>query len=154
MDCGSIGCGFESRFLPLSLLSFFWFWVLAFLTTLSRSLSAFLTTIVCAVFPQIQFLTKFYHTNDLIWQEGLLVDFLQKKIVDNWVKRFLIRSSYLFNERFAFEKVTNFFLTALIWPMHTYFFFETRTIASLFWLNIFIFVGIFTIFSFFFFVFA
>jgi len=43
-----------------------------------------------------------------------LIDFLQKKIADNWTKKFLIYSSYLFNEKLLFDKVIRFYLNLVI----------------------------------------
>jgi hypothetical protein len=60
------------------------------------------------------FLFNYYLLNELIWQEGLLIDFLQKKIADNWVKKFLIYSAYLFNERLVFDTIIRFYLDLLI----------------------------------------
>jgi hypothetical protein len=60
------------------------------------------------------FLFNYFLLNELIWQEGLLIDFLQKKFADNWIKKFLIYSSYLFNERVVFDKVIRFYLDLVI----------------------------------------
>ena len=59
---------------------------------------------------KINFLFNYFFINELIWQEGLLIDFLQKKIIDNWIKKFLIYSSYLFNECLVFETIIKFYL--------------------------------------------
>jgi hypothetical protein len=50
------------------------------------------------------FLKKYYRLNDLIWQDGFLIDFLQKKVADRWVRTFIIYSGYLFSERFLFDE--------------------------------------------------
>jgi hypothetical protein len=68
--------------------------------------------------------------NDLIWQEGLLIDFLQKKITDNWIRRFLINSAYLFNERVLFDRFVRFYLDLIIWPLHTISIFEFNNVAN------------------------
>ena len=52
-----------------------------------------------------------------MWQDGLLIDFLQKKVVDKWVRRFLIHSSYIFNERVLFEFTVRFYIDAIVWPL-------------------------------------
>lgn len=51
-----------------------------------------------------------------MWQDGLLIDFLQKKVIDKWVRRFLIYSSYLFSERVLFELVVRFYIDFVVWP--------------------------------------
>jgi hypothetical protein len=46
--------------------------------------------------------------------EGLLLDFLQKNVLDKWVRRFLINSSYLFNERVIFDFFVKSYVDYLI----------------------------------------
>jgi len=50
----------------------------------------------------------------LVWQEGLLLDFLQKVTIDLWMRKFLVYASYLFNERLVFDNVVRFFLDFII----------------------------------------
>lgn len=98
------------------------------------------------------FLFNYYILNDLIWQEGLLIDFLQKKIIDNWIKKFLIYSAYLFNERLVFDKVIRFYLDLIIWPLHKLFIFEFNNVGGTLFINLFIFIiSFFFIFFFYFF---
>lgn len=58
----------------------------------------------------------YYRINDLLWQDGLLIDFVQKKIVDKWIRKFLILSSYLFSERVLFTFVVKFYNDIIVWP--------------------------------------
>lgn len=97
------------------------------------------------------FLSNYYRLVDLMWQEGLLFDFLQKKVTDNWIKKFLIYSSYLFNERYVFDKITKFYLDLIIWPSHKFFIFEFNNVSNTLFINIFFFIFSFFIFSFVFF---
>jgi len=53
----------------------------------------------------LNFLPKYYLLNDLLWQEGFLIDFVQKKTTDKFVRKFLITSAYLFSERLLFDKL-------------------------------------------------
>ena len=62
------------------------------------------------------FLSSYYRLNNLMWQDGLLVDFLQKKVVDKWIRRFLVCSSYLFSERVLFAFVVRFYIDFVVWP--------------------------------------
>jgi hypothetical protein len=39
--------------------------------------------IINKLLVRLNIIAPFYRLNDLIWQEGLLIDFLQKKITDN-----------------------------------------------------------------------
>lgn len=96
-------------------------------------------TLVSNFLIKTQFLFNYYLLNELIWQEGLLVDFLQKKSTDNWVKFFLIYSSYLFNERLVFERVIRFYLDLIIWPLHKLFIFEFNNVGNTLFVNFFFF---------------
>lgn len=85
------------------------------------------------------FLFNYFLLNELIWQEGLLIDFLQKKVADNWVKKFLIYSAYLFNERLVFDRVIRFYLDLIIWPLHKLFVFDLNNVSSVLFVNLFLF---------------
>jgi hypothetical protein len=100
---------------------------------------------------KFHFITNYYILNELIWQEGLLIDFLQKKIIDNWIKKFLIFSSYLFNERLVFDKVIRFYLDLIIWPMHKIFIFEFNNVSNTLFVTIFFFIFFLFFFTFFYF---
>jgi hypothetical protein len=89
---------------------------------------------------KLPFLLKFYSISDLIWQEGLLIDFTQKKIIDNWVKKFLIYSAYIFNERLVFDKIVRFYLDLLVWPLHHISIFETNNTANMLFFTFFFFL--------------
>lgn len=65
---------------------------------------------------KITFLPIYYRINDLMWQDGLLIDFLQKKVADKWIRRFLVCSSYLFSERVLFKFVVRFYIDYVVWP--------------------------------------
>lgn len=68
--------------------------------------------------------------NDCIWQEGLLIDWLQKRIFDKWVRRFLVHSAYLVSERVLFDLVVRFYIDYVVWPTHRYSIFDFRSIAN------------------------
>ena len=78
------------------------------------------------------FLKTYYQRNDLIWQEGLLADFLQKKVFDKWLRRFVIHSANILSEKFVFDKLIKIYGDLLIWPGTQNFIFEFSNIASLF----------------------
>lgn len=61
-----------------------------------------LTLWVC-FFQNTFFLKLYYARTELLWQEGLLVDFLQKKSSERFIRRFLTVTSYLVSERLFFE---------------------------------------------------
>ena len=77
-------------------------------------------------------LPKLFVRVELIWQEGLLLDFLQKLTIDMWMRKFLIYASYLFNERLVFDNVVRFFLDFIIWPLHYFNIFEVLNIMWVF----------------------
>jgi hypothetical protein len=87
-----------------------------------------------------QIILRYFHLNELIWQEGLLIDFLQKKIIDNWIRRFLISSAYLFNERFLFDKIVRFYLDLIIWPLHSFSIFEFNNVSNILFIILYFFV--------------
>lgn len=79
----------------------------------------------------ISFVPKYYKLNDLMWQDGLLIDFLQKKVADKWIRRFLVCSSYLFSERVLFKFVVRFYIDYVVWPTTTFSVFEFSNVASM-----------------------
>ena len=76
------------------------------------------------------FLKRFYRINDLLWQDGFLFDFIQKKIVDRWVRTFVIYSGYLFSERLWFDVVVRFYIDFVIWPGYQYSIYEFTSIST------------------------
>ncbi len=146
MDCGSKGCRFKSFFLPLNTFFFLYFY-----NYLIYNFKSFKLTYLNNFLYKIYFISNYYILNELIWQEGLLIDFLQKKIADNWVKKFLIFSAYLFNERLVFDKIIRFYLDLIIWPMHKFFIFEFNNISNTLFVTIFFFIFFLFFFIFFYF---
>ena len=143
MDCGSKGCRFKSFFLPLSIYRIFYFYN-NFFFILTKLKLKFLNNFLSKTY----FIFNYYLLNELILQEGLFIDFLQKKIIDNWIKKFLIISSYLFNERVLFDKVVRFYLDLIIWPMHKLSIFEFNNVSNTLFVIIFLFLLFFFIFIF------
>jgi hypothetical protein len=76
------------------------------------------------------FLKRFYRINDLMWQDGFLFDFLQKKVIDRWVRTFVIYSGYLFSERLWFDYVVRFYIDLIIWPGHSKTIYEFTSISA------------------------
>ena len=67
---------------------------------------------------QTFFLPSFYRLSELLWQEGLLVDFLQKKVFDKWIRRHVILSSMLFGDTSLFRRVVDFYFFLITLPAH------------------------------------
>ena len=141
MNCGFKGWRFKSFFLPMNLFNIFYVFNYVFynlnLVKLEYS-DKFLIW--------VNTLYNYYNLNELIWQEGLLIDFLQKKLLDNWIKKFLIYSSYLFNERLVFDKIIKFYLNLVLLPFHKISILEFGSISSVLFTTIFFFIIIFLIF--------
>lgn len=76
------------------------------------------------------FVSTYYRRNENLWQDGFLIDFLQKKIVDKWTRKFLVISSYLFNERLVFDRVIRAYLDLVVWSGNKIVIFEYNNVAS------------------------
>jgi hypothetical protein len=61
------------------------------------------------------FISRYYALNDLLWQDGFLFDFLQKKFIDKWLRKFVVYSGYIYSERLLFDWVIRFYLDLIIW---------------------------------------
>ena len=146
MDCGSKGCRFKSFFLPVNMSN-----IVAFYNVFVYNFSKLINIYLSNFLNKVYFFSNYYILNELIWQEGFLIDFLQKKVADNWVKKFLIFSSYLFNERLIFDKIIRFYLDLLIWPMHKLFIFDVNNVSSILFITIFFFIFFLFFFIFFYF---
>ena len=148
MDCGSKGCRFKSFFLPMNFFSFFFFY-----NNLAHNFNKIKLFYLNIFFYKTYFISNYYLLNELIWQEGLLIDFLQKKIADNWTKKFLIYSSYLFNEKLLFDKIIRFYLNLIIWPSHQASIFDFNNVSHILFITVFFFISITFIFLFLYFYF-
>jgi len=93
------------------------------------------------------FLRNYYILNDLLWQDGFLIDFLQKKVVDKWMRKFLIYSAYLFNERLVFDYVVRFYIDLIVWPTYRINIYEFNNVASTLLITLFLLILLFLMFS-------
>ena len=89
------------------------------------------------------FIKRYYIINDLMWQDGFLIDFLQKKVVDKWTRKFLILSAYLFNERLVFDIIIKFYIDTVLWSGHRFMIFEFTNVASMLFITLFTLVLVF-----------
>ena len=87
------------------------------------------------------FLKRYYKLNSLVWEEGFLIDFLQKKVVDKWVRKFLITSAYIFNERLVFDYIVLYYSKMILWSGHFFMIFEVNNVASLLFLILLLFIS-------------
>ena len=94
------------------------------------------------------FLKDYYNLNDTLWQDGFLIDFLQKKVVDKWLRGFVIHSGYLFNERWLFDYVVRFYISLIIWPGYRINIYEFNNVASTLLVTLFLAITLFISISF------
>ena len=97
------------------------------LTRIQWSVQRSLTSLLYS----LSYLPSYYRINDLMWQDGLLIDFLQKKVADKWIRRFLVCSSYLYSERVLFKFVVRFYIDYVVWPAVNFSVFEYSNVALL-----------------------
>jgi hypothetical protein len=97
----------------------------------------FFNYLYTVVQQQTRFLPLYYWRSELMWQDGFLFDFLQKKTADAWVRQFVIYTGFIFSERLVFENIVRFYVDYLVWPFHYYSLFETKNVSEM--LNIMIF---------------
>ena len=98
--------------------------------TLRTVLQGLKSSLLEVFFQKTYFLVVYFQRSELIWQEGLLLDFLQKKVIDKWTRKFLIISTYLVNERLFFDWVIRFYVDLVIWPGHRNTIFEFLSIGT------------------------
>ena len=60
------------------------------------------------------FLSRYYTRNELLWVDGFIIDFLQKKSIDLFLRKFVIYTGFIFSERLVFEYVVRFYLDNLV----------------------------------------
>ena len=77
------------------------------------------------------FLNTYYLRNELLWVDGFLFDFLQKKTADLWLRKFVIFTGFLFSERLVFESVVRIYLDNLVWPSNNNSMFEASNVSEL-----------------------
>lgn len=104
---------------------------------------SFYTAELVSFINMFNFAGLYFRRNNLLWNEGLLIDFLQKKSFDLWALKFLIVASYLFNERFVYDVWVRFFLDYLLLPSRKFLFFDTFNLIWVFFLLVFVFVVVF-----------
>ena len=84
----------------------------------------------------------------MVWQDGFLIDFLQKKVADRWIRGFVIHSGYLFNERWLFDHVVRFYITTVVWPGYRVNIYEFDNVSSTLLVTLFLAITIFILLGF------
>lgn len=83
------------------------------------------------VINSTSFLNTYYLRNELLWVDGFLFDFLQKKTADLWIRKFVIYTGFLFSERLVFENVVRIYLDNIVWPSNNSSIFEASNVSEL-----------------------
>ena len=52
---------------------------------------------------------KFYKRSELLWLDTYFFDYLQKKTVDLWIRRFVIFTGFILSEHYIFNKIIRFY---------------------------------------------
>ena len=80
---------------------------------------------------KLNLLPTYYLRSELIWQDGFLFDFLQKKTADAWVRRFVIYTGFLFSERLVFDTIVYIYINNIINSAHNSFTFESSSVSEM-----------------------
>lgn len=94
---------------------------------------------------RLSFVHNYYSRNELIWNDGFLFDFLQKKTADIWVRRFVIYTGFLFSERLVFDSVVRLYVDNVVWLSHNLNLFESNNAAEMLNITLFVITTVFLI---------
>ena len=84
-----------------------------------------------SVVTQTCFLPVYYKRNENMWVDGFLIDFLQKKSSDLFVRKFVIFTGFLFSERLAFDAVVRIYIDNLTLPLQNIGILESDNVSSM-----------------------
>jgi hypothetical protein len=90
------------------------------------------------------FLPKYYTRNELLWVDGFIIDFLQKKSVDIFLRRFVIYTGFIFSERLVFDYVVRLYLDNIVWPLHYVSVLEFNNVREILSILVFFYFNIFS----------
>jgi len=76
-------------------------------------------------------LSRFFSQNELLLQDGFIIDFLQKQTLELWLRQYVLSTGSVFSERLVFETITKFFFKYLLWPTKTRVYFEAASVSDL-----------------------
>lgn len=89
------------------------------------------------------FLRVFYTRGVVAWVDGLLLDFVQKKTTDTWVRRYVVYTGFLLSEGFVFEAVVGLYLDLLVRPLHDTSTSEPLNVSSMVGTTLFLYLTLF-----------
>jgi len=74
---------------------------------------------------------RYYYLNDILWQEGFFFDFVQKKTIDNLVRKLFIFTAYLFGERVLFDKLVKVYSDLVLFLSSSKSIYEYNNVANM-----------------------
>ena len=74
---------------------------------------------------------KFFRQNELLLQDGLFIDFLQKQTLEVWLRQYILTTGCVFSERLLFEALIKFYFSYILWPLKNYLHFETSNVSDM-----------------------
>jgi len=92
---------------------------------------------------KLKFLPLYYLRNEHLWLDGFLFDFLQKKTVDIWLRKFVIYTGFLFSERLVFDSIVKLYIDYFVWYAHKFTIFEVSNVFEMLNTTIFLLVTLF-----------
>ena len=95
-----------------------------------RRIISFIKLFTLNFINKSSFLTTYYKRNELLWNDGLIIDFLQKKSADLFIRKFVIFTGFIFSERLVFETVVKIYIDNLVWPSHRISIFESGNVSE------------------------
>ena len=95
-----------------------------------RRITNFIKLFTLNFINKSSFLTTYYKRNELLWNDGLIIDFLQKKSADLFIRKFVIFTGFIFSERLVFETVVKIYIDNLVWPSHRISIFESGNVSE------------------------
>lgn len=95
-----------------------------------RIIRSLYTNIWHTLLSKYTFLPTYYIRTDNIFGDGFLLDFLQKKTLDTWVRSYVIYTGFLFSERLIFESLVRSYNDLYVWNLHTEAVSETSNTAA------------------------
>lgn len=116
-----------------------------FSTVMLKIIYNLLSNLQSFIIKNFMFLPTYYSRNELLWVDGFIIDFLQKKSIDIFLRKFVIYTGFIFSERLVFDYLIRFYLDNLIWPLHYINVFEFNNIREILAIIVFFYFNIFSL---------
>lgn len=100
-------------------------------SALQQTLTTLIEIVGSVIAGQTLYIHKYLSMTSNVWNDGFLFDFLQKKTMDAWVRRFVIYTGFVFSERLVFDTVYRVYIDFLLKPLSANSIFETANVAEL-----------------------